>query len=71
MSSLRQTTADLTDAWTRLEPSVERRRLDEARQFTDIVAALDGARRPGDYVAPAHAELAAAARIEQLFRNRA
>jgi hypothetical protein len=43
--------------------------VDYARRFNDIVVELMGAKRPADFVAPVHAELAAAARLERIFTS--
>jgi hypothetical protein len=67
-SLLAQTVDELQSAWTRLEPTMERRgHVDEAKRFTDIVVQLIGAERPAQYVSPTRAELAEAERIEQLL----
>jgi hypothetical protein len=67
-ATLKQAATDLRSVWNRIEPAIERRgRVDDARRFTDIVVALDGARRPADFVAPTRAELAEADHIEKLF----
>jgi hypothetical protein len=69
-ATLKQATADLRTAWNRIEPSVERRVTpDEARRFTDIVAQLEQARRPSDFVAPTRSELAQADRIVKAFKS--
>jgi hypothetical protein len=69
-ATLTQANADLRAAWNRIEPSVERRGIpDEARRFTDIVAQLEQARRPADFVAPTRAELAQADRIVKAFKS--
>jgi hypothetical protein len=59
---------DLKTVWNTLRPEVESRGdSEDAKRFTDTIVALDGAKRPSDYVAPTRAELAEAARIEKLF----
>jgi hypothetical protein len=70
-SILMPAVADLQSTWNRLEPVIlQHGQVDEARRFTDIVVQLRGAHRPADFVAPTRAELAAADRIQQLFRPR-
>ena len=70
-SMLAQSANALQSAWTRLEPTMERRgQVDEAKRFTDIIVQLAGARRPADYVAPTRAELSEADRIEKLLGQR-
>ena len=65
-----QATSDLVTAWNRIQPAIERRgHVDYARRFNDIVVELMGAKRPADLVAPVHAELAAAARLESIFTS--
>ena len=65
---LRTATADLKTVWRDVQPEVERRGdTDDDQRFTDVIAALDGAQRPRDYVAPARAELAEADRIAKLL----
>ena len=55
--------------WTSLEPALEQGgHLDDERRFKDIVADLDGAQRPADFVAPTRATIAEAEQIERLFR---
>jgi len=66
---LRQAATDLRSMWNRTESAVEKRSVEDARRFTDIVVTLDGARRPVDYVAPTRAALAEADHIERLFRS--
>ena len=69
-ATLKQATADLRQTWNAIEPSVLRRgQVDEARRFTDIVVQLEGAKVPADFVAPARAELAAADRLEKIFKQ--
>jgi hypothetical protein len=64
-----RTSADLKQTWNRFERNVlQRGAVDEARQFTDIVAQLDGAQAPADFVAPARAELDAVDRLKKIFR---
>jgi hypothetical protein len=65
---LQDATAALRQQWDRLEPTIEQRgRVDEARRFTDIVVQLEGAKTPGDFVAPTRAELDAVDRLETIF----
>jgi hypothetical protein len=65
---LTRASADLKQTWSRFERDVLRRgAADEARRFTDIVAQLDGARAPADFVAPARAEVAAVDRLKKIF----
>jgi len=66
---LTQATADLQQTWNGFERTVlQRGALDEARRFTDSVAQLVDARVPGDFVAPAQAELAAVDDLKRLFK---
>ena len=65
---LQQTVADLQQTWNRFEPIIlERGAVDDARRFTDIVAQLDGARVPADFVEPTRAELDAVVRLKSNF----
>jgi hypothetical protein len=67
-STLIRARTDLKSTWNSFEPVIEQRgKLDDARRFTDIVVALDGARHPADFVAPTRAALTEADRIEHLF----
>jgi hypothetical protein len=67
---LKRTAADLQQAWNRFERTIlQRGATDEARRFTDIVVQLDGARTPGDFVAPTRAELDAVDRLEKIYRR--
>jgi hypothetical protein len=40
-----------------------------AQHLLGLAAILFGAKRPADFVAPVHAELAAAARLESIFTS--
>ena len=61
---LRRATADLKGVWRDVQPELERRGdTEDDKRFTDALVALDGAKRPRDYVAPTRAELAVADRI--------
>jgi hypothetical protein len=67
-STLTQATAELRQTWSSIEPSILRGgHVEDARQFTDIVVQLEGAKRPADFVAPVRAELAAVDRLEKIF----
>jgi hypothetical protein len=66
---LTRASADLKQTWNRFERTVlDRGAVDEARRFTDIVAQLDGAHAPADFVEPARAELDAVERLKKIFR---
>ena len=66
---LTRASADLKQAWNRFERNVlQRGAVDEARRFTDIVAQLDGAQAPADFVEPARAELAAVDGLKKIFK---
>jgi hypothetical protein len=65
---LQQAVADLQQTWNRFEPFVlQRGAVDDARRFTDIVAQLDGAKSPADFVEPTRAELEAVVRLKDMF----
>jgi hypothetical protein len=65
---LQQAVADLQQTWNRFEPIVlQRGAVDDARRFTDIVAQLDGAKTPADFVEPTRAELEAVVRLKDMF----
>jgi hypothetical protein len=65
---LQQAVADLQQTWNRFEPIVLQRGADDdARRFTDIVAQLDGATAPADFVEPTRAALAAVIRLKDIF----
>jgi hypothetical protein len=62
--------ADLRTVWNRVESMVLRQNgIDEAKQFTDSVAQLDGALESGDLGNAARAEIAAADRVVTLLRS--
>jgi hypothetical protein len=67
-STLKQATADLRQTWNAVEPSIlQRGHVEDARRFADIVAQLEAAKRPADFVAPVRAELAAVDQLEKIF----
>jgi hypothetical protein len=66
---LKQALDDLQQTWNRFEPIVlQRGAVDEARRFTDIVAQLDGAKKPDDFVEPTRAELDGVVRLKDVLR---
>ena len=70
VQTLTQARTDLRSTWNRVESSVERRGgIDDAKRFTDIVVQLEGAHRPGQFVAPTRAELAETDHILKVFRS--
>jgi hypothetical protein len=59
---------DLQQTWNRFERIViQRGAVDEARRFTDIVAQLETAAAPSDFVEPTRAALDAVARLNKMF----
>jgi hypothetical protein len=59
---------DLQQTWNRFERIVlQRGAVDEARRFTDIVAQLETAAAPSDFVGPTRAALDAVARLNKMF----
>jgi hypothetical protein len=65
---LQQAVADLQQTWNRFETIIlQRGAVDDARRFTDIVAQLDRARTPADFVEPTRAELDAVLRLKGIF----
>jgi hypothetical protein len=70
-AALSRSSADLQQAWNRIEPTIEQRgHVDEARHFTDVVVQLQGARTPSAFAAPVRAELDAVDGLEKLFASR-
>jgi hypothetical protein len=70
-AALARASADLQQAWNRIEPTIEQRgHVDEARRFTDVVVQLQGARTPSAFAAPVRAELDAVDGLEKLFASR-
>jgi hypothetical protein len=70
-TALARASADLRQAWNRIEPTIEQRgHVDEARRFTDVVVQLEGARTPSAFAAPTRAELDAVDGLEKLFASR-
>ena len=68
-STIKRATADLRQTWRSVERAVlQHGDVDDARRFTDIVAQIDGARRPADLVVPVRAELAEVDRLKKIFR---
>jgi signal transduction histidine kinase len=66
---LTRASADLKQTWNQFERKVlEQGAVDEARRFTDVVAQLDGAQVPADFVDPARAELEAVDRLKKIFK---
>jgi hypothetical protein len=66
---LTRASADLKQTWNRFERNVlQRGAVDEARRFTDIVAQLDDAQAPADFVEPVRAELAAVDGLKKIFK---
>lgn len=66
----KKATTDLRTTWNSIEPKVlQRGDTADAKQLTDIVAQLDGDRRPADVASTAHAELATAAKLRQMFES--
>jgi hypothetical protein len=64
----RRAASDLTEAWNRIQPEMDRRgQPEDARRFTAIVVRLMNARQPADFGAPAADELAALRHLESLF----
>jgi hypothetical protein len=59
---------DLQQTWNRFEQIVlQRGAVDEARRFTEVVAQLEAATTPDDFVGPARAEFDAVARLKKIF----
>lgn len=67
---LRRATSDLKSVWRDVQPRLrERGDTEDDKRFTDVIVTLDGAKRPGDYVAPARAELTEADRIAKVLNQ--
>lgn len=70
MTTLTRAATDLRATWRRLQPTLEQRSdFEDARRLTDIVAQLDAAKRPKDYVAPTLAWFTEADRVDQVLRT--
>jgi hypothetical protein len=65
---LKRAVDDLQQTWNKFERIVlQHGAVDEARRFTDIVAQLEGATTPSDFVGPTGAELDAVVRLKKIF----